>query len=162
MQFTIVQQLPCTVTAFFDLLEQDVLEEKVRASSSSRRDPDGKSWHEGVLTRHTRIRPSRELPRLIAKLLGPEGLSYRQTVHTCRDAGENRWGLHVDRVGERVLIRGVERPEPFGDGLRLVIESTVEVQLPVLGGRVEAGVRKEIERVFERRRQLIIELLRRS
>ena len=95
---------------------------------------------------------------MISKLLGPAGLSYIQTVHTERERLQNRWSLTLDRVGERVQIGGVEHIKNLGRGAELTIQTDVVVQVPVIRRQVEAGVKREIERVFERRRMLMEEL----
>jgi hypothetical protein len=158
MRFTIVQDLPFSVTAYFDLLEQDELEDRVTASSSSHREPLGSRWDGPVLERRTRIRPRRELPAVIARLLGPDGLSYTQTTHTDRPAGEHRWRIRVDRAGDRVHIAGVERPASTPTGCRVTISTDVEVRVPLLASRVERAVEAEIRRVYGRRDGLMREL----
>ncbi|MCB9670537.1 MAG: DUF2505 family protein [Alphaproteobacteria bacterium] len=155
MQFVIEQRFPCPPDRFFDLLEGEELEDRVKASSSSVREALGAHWDGPIFVRRTRIRPRRELPGLVAKLLGPEGLSYVQVVHTARQDQENRWHLEVDRVGERVRIAGLETARADGSGMRLRLDTTVEVDVPLVAGRVEAAVRREIERVFERRRIIV-------
>lgn len=159
MQFRVVQQLPCTPDAVFDLLEEDVLEERVRTSSSSLREPLEKVWRDRVLLRRTRIRPVRELPALVNKLLGPEGLSYIQTVHTDREAQLVRWSLDVDRVGDRVRIGGTETLAATGTGCVLTVDAEVVVRVPVVAGRVEKAVEKEIRRVYGRRETYMLDLL---
>lgn len=158
MQFTIVQPHPCSVTDFFDLLEGETLESHIVASSSSSRTALGTHWDDSVFVRRTRIRPSRELPAVIARLLGPDGLSYVQTVWTDRSVSENRWDLTVERVGDRVQIGGVERVEAAGDHCRVSIETEIHIRVPVIGRKVEQAVKREIERVYGRRLGVITDL----
>ena len=159
MDIEIRHRFPCPPATFFDLLEGDELEALVRSSSSSRRVPVEARWEEDVFVRRTRIRPSRELPSVIGRMLGPDGLSYEQVVHTDRARGENRWWLEVARVGDRVRIGGTERIVPVEGGCELVSPTRIEVRAPLIAGRVEQAVAREIERVMGRRRDLVLQML---
>lgn len=160
MQFSIVQPHPCSVTGFFDLLEGELLEARVTASSSSTRTELDARWEGEIFVRVTRIRPSRELPRVIARLLGPSGLSYVQTVRTDRATATNRWSLTVDGVTDRVRIEGIERVRPDEPGCIVTVDTTVQVRFPVIGGKVEQAVEREIRRVYARRLDVISDLHR--
>lgn len=90
----------------------------------------------------------------------PAGLSYIQTVETDRRRNQNRWTLSVERVGERVQIGGIEQVEASGDGCQVTIVTEVNLRVPVIGRKVEQAVRREIERVYRRRLEVIVSLHR--
>lgn len=160
MQFELRQPFPCPPHLLFDLLEGEELEHLVQTSSSSERIPLEARWDGPVFIRRTRIRPRRQLPQVVARMLGPEGLSYEHIVHTQRNVGENRWWLEIARVGERVSIGGTERLVDGPDGSLILSQTRIEVRAPLIASRVERAVRQEIERTMGRREELILRMLR--
>lgn len=159
LRIDIVDDFACAPAALFALFLSDALEERVRASSSSRREDLPPGGGPGEVVRRTRIRPSRQLPSAIGNLLGPAGLSYVQTSRY--DAVRNRvdWTIEVDRATDRVGIRGDVSLSDHPDGCRRTVTAEISVRLPVFGRTAEEHIAKEIRRTYARSAELLRALI---
>jgi hypothetical protein len=153
----------CSAAELFALFLSDALEDRIRASSTSRREDLEDRLEGPVRIRKTRIRPSRDLPGPLKKALGPDGLSYVQTSRF--DPGTRRvdWRIDVDRSGGRADITGVITLAdlPAG-GCRRTVRADIVVRLPLVGGTVEEHVGKDIRRTYERSARLLEDLVKAS
>jgi carbon monoxide dehydrogenase subunit G len=84
----------------------------------------------------------------------------RTTLHNRWHAPDGTLTWRYEGSGEqpgadRVRIGGAYRLSPEGTGTRVTHEVTVEVNIPLLGGRIARFVAKEFEASFERDRRLL-------
>ena len=144
MNLEVVHDFPCPPDRFFDILEGEDLEAEIAQRSTSRRELVSSTTDAGVLVRTWRITPSRELPKLIQKLLGQATIPYLQTSRVNRQQRRVDWTIEVDvaQARERADIRGVLLVEPTAAGCRRTMKSTITVRVPVVGRKVERPVRE--------------------
>ncbi len=161
MDIEVVHDFPCNPDRFFDILEGDALEAEIAKRSTSKRELIKSTTDAGVLVRSWRITPSRELPKLIQKLLGQPTIPYVQTSKVDRANRRVDWTIVVDvaQARERADIGGVLLVEPTAIGCRRTMKSTITVRVPVVGRKVEQAIAKDVERTYVRSHRLITGML---
>lgn len=115
---------------------------------------------DGAVVRRTlRVRSLTELPHVAARALGSRHVTY--DMSTRFDPGLSRldWSIRLPVLTDRVLVAGSTRIEPQAGGSRRVVEGTVEIRLPVIGGRCEKIVVSEFQRSMEASAALAREMI---
>ena len=144
------------------MIEGEALEKAIAERSTSKRELLDEQWEGSVLIRRWRITPSRELPGVITKLLGKTALSYVQTSRVDRASRKIYWTIEVAAAQGRADIGGVLDIEETPTGCRRTMTSEIVIRVPLLGGRVEAAIAKDVERTYVRSHRLVSGLLEES
>jgi len=159
MKIEVIHDFPCSPDRFFDVIESSELEAAIARLSTSRREPLEERWDASILVRRWRITPSRELPGVIRKLLGRQGLPYAQTSRVDRENRTIDWTIDVARSAGRAQIGGVLQVEPTETGCRRMMRSEIRIRVPLVGSRVESAIAKDVRRTYERSHRLVLGLL---
>lgn len=115
---------------------------------------------EGAVVRRTlRIRSLTELPQVAARALGSRHLTYDMSTRFDPAASRLDWSIQLPVLTDRVLVAGATRIEPRDGGSCRVVEGTVEIRLPVIGGRCEKIVVSEFHRSMEAAAALAREMI---
>lgn len=136
----VVSELPTTVEAAWELFESErfrqALQEKngTTAHLISERD-DG-----GVIERRLKYELGFELPGFVASALGSKRLAYEQVNRLDLANGRMTWQVTLPGVGDRAKVSGVTTMVPSAGGCTRTVEGTIEVKVPLIGGRVEKAV----------------------
>lgn len=112
-----------------------------------------------LLWRTVQIRSLNELPGIAARALGSRHLTVDMT--TAYDSRRSRldWIIKVPVLTDRILVSGHTRIDPHIDGSLRVVEGTVEIRLPMIGGRCEKIVVSEFQRSMETSSALAREMI---
>ncbi|RPA66296.1 DUF2505 domain-containing protein [Gordonia oryzae] len=106
--------------------------------------PDGESVRL-VMTEDLR---ADRLPSVIARVY-PGELKVRTTEHWQVGGDDRVHGtIEITVLGAPGSGRGHARIEPASGGSRMVVDGTVEVRLPLVGGRVESAIGAEFRRLI--------------
>jgi hypothetical protein len=99
-----------------------------------------------------------DLPAVAAKALGTKRLAYTQTNRLDLAASRLEWRIELP-LGDRVRVSGVTTMEPSGSGSLRKVDGTIEVKLPLIGGRVEKLVVEQFEKSMRRVNEIANEML---
>ncbi len=113
----------------------------------------------GVVARTLRIRSLTELPGMAARALGSRHLTYEMRTRFDPSRSLLEWTIQLPVLTDRVRVGGRTRIEDRPQGSRRVVEGTVEIQLPVIGGRCERIVVSEFQRSMAASAALAREML---
>lgn len=130
-------------------IQQQILEERT--------EPDG------IVFRRVRTEPDRELPKVVAKLLGAPKLCYLQENRLDLDQNKMTWQvtLDLDSLADRVEVSGTTTCTALPDGrCRRVVDGDIEVRVRLVGGQIERAVVAEFERSMQRAVALAEQMLR--
>ncbi len=127
-------------------IQQQILEERT--------EPDG------ILFRRIRTEPDRELPKVVAKLLGAPKLCYLQENRFDPEQSKMRWQVTLEAMPDRVDVSGTTTCTALPDGrCRRVVDGELEVRVRLVGGQIERAVVAEFERSMQRAVALAAEML---
>ena len=93
-----------------------------------------------VVIRQLRFKGATELPTVVAKALGSKQLSYLQENRFDRDASSLTWVVDLPKLGNRVTIQGITTIVSTPTGCKRVVDGTIEVGIPFIGGKIEKVV----------------------
>lgn len=155
MEIRISHTFPCSPKVYWETAWDPAFERELRAEA----EVDFTVLEERIdgqraFTR-TRISPRRELPLLAQKALGQTRFSYVQEVDSDNINYTTRWRVTADVMSDRLKCSGVSRIVDGGDTCERVIEGSIDVAIPLVGGAVERQIVSEIERSYERAADVI-------
>lgn len=102
---------------------------------------------------------SNDLPKLVAKALGSNRLSYDQTNRFDKPANRLDWVVEIPKLGDRVSVKGETWIEPHEDGSRRVVRGEIAVNIRLIGGQIEKVVAGEFRKSMERAVDLAREMM---
>ena len=108
------------------------------------------SERNGARVRRIRVTGRRPLPGFAQAALGAERLSYVQEETSIPGAFKLRWKVVPDAIPERVLAEGTYELLPDGDGSVRAIDGTIDVRIPLVGGRIEKALAEELQKSYDR------------
>ncbi len=91
----------------------------------------------------------RELPAAMRRATGMERLSYH--LEELREASTHtvRWRVISPKMSDRVQIHGTYRVVPAKGGCERLVNGEIKVAVPLLGGKIESGISKELMQGYE-------------
>ncbi|MCA9622691.1 MAG: DUF2505 domain-containing protein [Myxococcales bacterium] len=90
-----------------------------------------------------RLVPKMNVPGPVAKVIG-DTFGYEDHAELDRGAGEMRWQMKPNTMQGKLLVQGMVRVTPDGDGCRRVDEVTIEAKIFGVGGLVEGSTEQEV------------------
>jgi predicted DNA-binding protein with PD1-like motif len=115
---------------------------------------------EGELHRQVSIRPQREIPGVIAKLLGDRQVEYTEHMHVRFGTLRGTWRIVPGLFADKVKAWGTVQFSEVEGGCNRIVEGDVEVKIFGLGTLIEKFVVHDIERSFTRAAQFTNQQLR--
>jgi hypothetical protein len=104
----------------------------------------------GARVRRIRVTGRRPLPGFAQKALGTERLSYVQEETSIPGAYKLRWKVVPDALPDRVVAEGTYELLSDGDGSIRAIDGTIDVRIPLVGGRIEKALAEELQKSYDR------------
>jgi hypothetical protein len=104
----------------------------------------------GARVRRLRVTGKRPLPAFAQAALGTERLSYVQVETSVPGAFKLRWKVVPDTMADRVVAEGTYELLPDKDGSVRAIDGTIEVRVPLVGGRIERALAEELQKSYDR------------
>ena len=115
------------------------LDVKTRKVLESTRDGD-------IVTRRVRMEPN--VPGMLKKFV-KDGMSVEETSKVYLDRHFVEWGTDVAIARDRFKSSGTLEVTAQGDGCRRVLRGTVEVKIPLMGGKIEKKILETIHQSYE-------------
>ena len=105
----------------------------------------------GLLTRHVRCEPIRDLPGPVSALLGGRRFAYVEELEFDLGKGEGRWRVIPNVASEKVDAGGTLHFEavPGGGGVKRIVRGEIAFSLFGVGRIVERFVVAEVEKSYE-------------
>lgn len=146
MQIRISHVFPCDPATYWATTDRPEVDQEMRQSTDSDFEviearKDGPKAH----TR-TRVTVRKELPGVMAKALGTPRLSYVQEVESDGAAFRTLWKVVPDVLKDRVKCSGTTRVVPHPQGCERIVEGSIEVGVPLVGGTIEKHIVGELEK----------------
>lgn len=160
MQFSITDQFDCSPQRLWELLEDDEeVARRLQETTQERRELVEQDTDNGV--EHLRIRcvSMREIPAMMQKALGIERLEYERDQRLDRDAGVMNWEVTTPFLTDRVDVTATTRVSATDDGCRRVVEGQVDIQLPLVGKKMEGKLADRIRDGEQAAGRIVRELL---
>lgn len=97
-----------------------------------------------------RVKYSSSDPRLaqLSTLLGGSSVSWEQHTWLDVDALKGTWKMLLPVGGDRIRIEGEYQITAHADGAERVVNGTVEVKVPLVGGRLESGIVDAVKKTY--------------
>jgi hypothetical protein len=101
------------------------------------------------IVRHVRVRPEREIPAPVAKLLGGKRLGYVDELEYEIGRYHGTWRIVPAGLAAKIAIGGTLDFAAVAGGVRRVLAGEIDVNLFGLGGLVEKLVVSNIEKSYD-------------
>jgi hypothetical protein len=150
MKLSIRNTFPCDPATLWAIFDDPEFDRRLEDQSGVKRELIGTRAEGPVQVRTLRCMSKKELPGFMATALGSKHLSYDQVSRFYADRNELHWEVIPTLMKDRVTARGVTRVIPGNGECERVIEGTIEVRVPLVGGRIEAKLLEEIQASYER------------
>lgn len=146
-QIEIRHEHPCSVERFWQLffdeelqvhLYREVLEFRAREVRSKEESAD-----QIRRTLHLVPKPPQNVPSALRKFMG-DGIEYEERGVFDQKTRTQRLEIVPNRLTDRISIRGTIWVEPHGDGCRRILEMSIDVKMPMLGGRIEQRIADDV------------------
>jgi hypothetical protein len=150
MEIRLSHRFPCSPSAYWDYTREPAFEAQVRSEAEvdyallESRDNGAHNF-----TR-ARVSPRKELPALAQKAMGQARLSYVQEIDADSEKFTTRWKVVSDFMSDKVRCQGSSRVVATPDGCERIIEGSIDVSVPIIGGQIEKQIVGEISRSYER------------
>ncbi len=93
-----------------------------------------------------RVTFSESLPSFAAKIMGSSQLSYEQVETIDHGNRTNDWVILIPKLGSKVKASGRFTIAPHGAQSARLIEGEVKVLIPLIGGKIEKHIAKQLEK----------------
>lgn len=103
-----------------------------------------------------RVTARKTLPPVAAKAVGTERLSWVQVTRSRDAALRLDWAITPNVIPDRIRAEGLVRiTELDGGRCQRLVSGVVEVNVPVVGRRIERQIQADLERSYERAYELL-------
>jgi len=145
-KFEIVHEIACDAARFWEMFFDDAYNEALykQVGLKERRfleltdTPTHKHW---VM----RVIPERDLPGFLKKLVNGD-FGYEETATLDKAANQITCKIRPTLLSERITIESTYTLEPIGpDRVRRIYAGTVDVALPLVGGKIEEFILRDVE-----------------
>ena len=151
MKLLVRNRFDCTPTRFWEMYWSDSFDAMLSEGSDITRELISERDDGGVNIRTVRFTPDKELPSSVAKLLGATKLIYDQEMRYHAADSRMQWRVMPTILPGKLVAKGDFVVVPSGqDGCEQVVEGEINVSVPFIGSRIEAGVIAEVEKSYER------------
>ena len=162
MKFSLSNPLPCSAEEAWDIISSPEFLEASNASSKVRREVLLKEERDGLLHERIRVTFPQKLPRLEAKALNREHLSYVQEQTTDNGRHLTQWRVKVDGAGDKIKAQGTFSLQPSPRGCSRVIEGEVKVSIPLIGGKIEREVVGKLKSSYQKSAEFTLQWIERK
>ena len=100
------------------------------------------------------------LPGFAAKFLGAKNLSYEQREVVDNTSMQNHWEIIVPKISAKVKAFGSFSIQDQGSSCIRLVEGEVKVSIPLIGGKIEKLIAKQLGKSQEDIAKLLSEKLR--
>lgn len=161
MKLFVESQVPIPADAAWELFESEAFRERLRERAQIHQQVIDEKHENGVLVSRTvRTEPDRELPSVVASLLGAAKLAYIQESHFDNAGRRIQWTVRLEVMSDKVDVRGTTQVRPEGDQASVrVVDGDITVRVPLVGKRIEKVVVAEFEKSMERAAEVARELI---
>jgi hypothetical protein len=150
MKFSLSNTLPCSAEEAWSLISADEFLEASNAGSRVKKESLLKEERDGLLYERIRVTFPQKLPRLEARALNREKLSYVQEQTTDSSRHLSQWQVKVDGAGDKIKAHGTFCLRPAPGGCLRIIEGEVKVSIPLIGGKIEREVVNKLKSSYEK------------
>lgn len=149
MKLSVRHSIPCTPEVFWQMFWDDDYDRMVSASAGVTRETLWDREEGGGRTWRMRFTPDQELPAMVAKAVGTNKLIYEQLSRL--DANNKlHWEVFPAVVPDKVTAKGTMTIQSTGRGVDRVVDGTIDVRIPLIGGRIEKAIHKSVLESYER------------
>ena len=104
----------------------------------------------GIRHKKTQVKRSKDLPRIAAKVLGTQKLTYIQSDRYNPATHHLDWDVAVPAIGDKFKVSGKTYVEATATGSRRVVDGDVSVRVRLVGKAIEKAVAGEFQKTAER------------
>ena len=163
MRVSLTHRFPCSPEKLWDVFDSDAFEERFGAVAGVTREITEDSVVDGVAIRRRKCTMTDPIPGVVARFLGSDRFEWDEEARLDRKRNRLEWVIELPAaIRYRVQAKGTTRVRPDGDGCVRTINGDIVVRVPVIGGRVEAAVAKNVSESYEKAAAIALDLLKES
>ncbi len=160
MKLYVENYLPAPPSVVWEVFESDEYKERYREEVGDTLHLIERRHEGNVEIQRIRNEPNRELPGVVARLLGAKKLSFTQENRLDLDKNVMEWFVKLDVLTDMVEVKGTTSCIDAGGGeTRRVIDGEIKVKVPVVGGQIERIVVAEFEKSMRRAVDIAVEMI---
>jgi hypothetical protein len=150
MKIAFRHRLPALPAAAWAELQSEAYSEAVAKEGGADVEVLEQTERNGARVRRIRVTGRRPLPGFAQAALGTERLSYVQEETSIPGAHKLRWKVVPEALPDRVVAEGTYELLPDGNGSIRAIDGTIDVRIPLVGGRIEKALAEELQKSYDR------------
>jgi len=159
MKLYVEDHLPASPSEVWDVFESEEYKERYREETGDTLHLLERTFEGDVEIQRIRNEPRRELPGVVARVLGTNKLTFVQVNRLNRKTSRMEWQVKLDALPDMVSVRGVTSCLEDSGGTKRVIDGEIKVRVPLVGGQIERIVVAEFEKSMRRAVDLGLEMI---
>lgn len=160
MNYVVTDEFDCSPEELWELLEDnEEFTRRLEQQIEETRQTEQRHTEDGEEVRRIRCISRRDIPELMKKALGIERLEYEREQRLDRGRGVMHWEVTTPFLAERVDATGTTRVEVHDGGCRRRVTGQVEIQLPVVGSKMEGKLADKLREADEAAAAIAREML---
>ena len=160
MKLYVETELPVDPATAWEIFESPEYKERLAAQAEITQEMLEEREEDGVVHRRIRTVPDRELPGMIASLIGASKLSYVQENTFDRAANRLDWKVKLEVLTDKVDVSGSTVVEALPEGgSRRVVDGDITVRVRFVGGQIEKAVVAEFEKSMKRAAEVALDII---
>lgn len=146
-RFKIVHEFNCSPETLWTLIENEEMDQKMSAAGDATVE-----WldseHGDVITIHKRVNMQRDLPGAIKRAIGGDDVGYELKASRESDEDTQTWTIEPLVLAGKVSCSGTTTVEETSAGCRRIIAGTVNIKVPLIGGKMEKLLIEGVEESY--------------
>jgi len=150
---------PASPSTVWDTFNDPVFEKRLEEQSGIQYKMLSEATENGIEVRKLQCIAKKELPKVIAKTLGADRLSYTQVNRLDRSKDRLEWEVIPMAMADKVVAKGITTMV-FKDGRSYrVVNGEITVKIPLVGGAIEKAIVSEVETSFVKAAEVALKLM---
>lgn len=160
MKLSVVHTFPCTVDEFWRLFWDPEYDARLQGGTQVARQLLDDRDEADVRVQRWRFIPEQRLPGPIAKIAGADRLTYDQESRWDKRTRVLTWRVVPALLTDKVSAAGQFLVREAVGGVERVVEGTIDVRIPFVGGQVEQAIVRAVEQGYEAAAATTVTMLR--
>lgn len=159
MKLHIETTFPADLDAVWDIFLDHEFEARLERASGVLYESIDTETMDGVECRRIKVTARKPLPRVIARVLRSNHLSYTQITYLDRPTNTLEWEVIPMAFADQFTAKGVTTLYSEEHGCRRVIDGNISVRIPLVGGAIEKAILRDVTDSFEKASAMALDLL---
>jgi hypothetical protein len=151
---------PADPNTVWDTFNDPDFEARLEASSGVRYELVGESMEGAIEVRRLKCTAKKELPRVIARALGADRLSYTQITRLDRAKNRLEWEVVPMALADKVTAKGLTTIVVKDGQSHRTVDGEITVAIPLVGPAIEKTIVGEVESSYVKAAEVALQVMK--